>query len=139
MQGAISLLRSPTGLGKGELNRKVNAFPVSRFRFTWIDLAVTSLLANQPVASESGHARDRCLRAVVTPQVNLSFSFLSRVPRHLNYSFSDWLTILCLAVFTLFTDLITNSNCLQIQTVTPGLTSYYFYCEVNLNLRCNVI
>ena len=34
------------------------------------------LLANQPVASEF-------LRAAVTPQFNLSFSFVSRVSKHL--------------------------------------------------------
>ena len=56
-----------------------------RFEFTWIDLAATSLLANQPVASESGRARDQCLPAAMTPQVNLSFSFVSRVPRHVIY------------------------------------------------------
>ena len=42
---------------KGQLLRLITTtrfFPVSRFEFTWIDLAVTSLLANQPVASESG-------------------------------------------------------------------------------------
>ena len=46
------------------------------FEFTWIDLALNSLLANQPVASEF-------LRAAVTPQFNLSFSFVSRVSKHL--------------------------------------------------------
>ena len=40
---------------------------VSRFEFARIDLAVTSLLANQPVASESEHAHDQCQRAAVTP------------------------------------------------------------------------
>ena len=79
-------------------------------------------LANQPVASEPERARNQCLRAAVTPQVNLSFSFVSHVFRHLiyfiaEYSFSEWLTVFCLAVFTLFTDLISNSNCLQTQTV----------------------
>ena len=51
----------------------LTALSVSRFEFTWIDLAVTSLLANQPIASESKRARDRCQRTAVTPQVNLSF------------------------------------------------------------------
>ena len=41
--------------------------PVSRFEFTWIDLALNWLLANQPVASEF-------LRAAVTPLFNVSFS-----------------------------------------------------------------
>ena len=50
--------------------------PVSRFEFTWIDLALNSLLANQPVASEF-------LRAAVTPQFNVSFSLVSRVSKHL--------------------------------------------------------
>ena len=67
--------------------------PVSRSEFTWIDLAVTSLLANWPFASESGHARDQCLRAAVTPQVNLSFSFVSRVPRHLIYIIAIYIDI----------------------------------------------
>ena len=57
--------------------------PVSRFEFTWIDLAVTSLLANQPVASESVRARDQWELAAMTPRVNLSFSFVSRVSKHL--------------------------------------------------------
>ena len=106
--------------------------PVSQFKFTWIDLALTSLLANQPVASESGLARDQCLRAVVTPQVNLSFSIFIEHCRQLTvsivvspYSFSDWLTVFCLAVLNIvFTGQITNSNCLQTQTVTPGSNSF---------------
>ena len=53
--------------------------PVSRFERS--DLAITSLLANQPVASESECARDHCQSAAVTLQVNLSFSFLSHVSR----------------------------------------------------------
>ncbi len=57
--------------------------PVSRFEFTLIDLAVTSLLANQPVASESVRARDQWELAAMTPRVNLSFSFVSRVSKHL--------------------------------------------------------
>ena len=44
---------------------------------------MTSLLANQPVASQSERALDQCLHAAVTPQVNLSFSFESRVSKHL--------------------------------------------------------
>ena len=50
----------------------------------WIELAVapvTSLLTNQPVASESERARDQCH---VTPPVNLCLSFLSLVSRHFN-------------------------------------------------------
>ena len=34
--------------------------PVSRFEFERIDLAITSLLGNQLVASESEHTRDQC-------------------------------------------------------------------------------
>ena len=41
--------------------------PLSRFEFDRIDLAITSLWANQPVASESERARDQCQRAAVTP------------------------------------------------------------------------
>ena len=52
---------------------------VSRLKFEWIDLAITSLLANQPVASESVRADYPSQCAAVTPPVNLSFSFLSRV------------------------------------------------------------
>ena len=43
---------------------------------TLIDLALNSVLANQPVASEF-------LRAAVTPQFNVSFSVVSRVSKHL--------------------------------------------------------
>ena len=32
---------------------------MSRFEFTWIELAVTSVMSNEPVASESGRARDQ--------------------------------------------------------------------------------
>ena len=53
--------------------------PVSRFEFEQIGLAITSLLANQPAASESQRARDQCQIAAVTHPVNLSFSFPSRV------------------------------------------------------------
>ena len=42
-------------------------FPVSRFEFERIDLAMTSLLANQPVASESERAWDQCQSEAVTP------------------------------------------------------------------------
>ena len=58
---------------------------VSRFEIERIDLAITSLLANQPVASESERARDQCQSAAVTPAVNASFSFLPRVSRHIIY------------------------------------------------------
>ena len=53
-------------------------FQVSRIEFEQIDLAITSLLANHPVASESEHARDQCQSSAVTPPVNLSFSSPSR-------------------------------------------------------------
>ena len=59
-----------------EAIQQCSLISVSRFEFTWIDLALNSLLANQPVASEF-------LRAAVTPQFNLSFSFVSRVSKHL--------------------------------------------------------
>ena len=48
-------------------------FSVSQFEFDLIDLAITSLLANQPVAYESECARDRCQSAAVTPSYNLIF------------------------------------------------------------------
>ena len=56
---------------------------VTRSQFARIDLVVTSVLANRPVASESERARDQCESAVVTPPVNLSLSFLSRISRHI--------------------------------------------------------
>ena len=46
-----------------------------------IDLAITSLLANQPVASE----RAQCQPVPVTPSVNLTCSFPSHVSRHYIY------------------------------------------------------
>ena len=46
---------------------------MSRFQFERIDLAIASLLANQPVASESEHAHDQCQSAAATLRVNLSF------------------------------------------------------------------
>ena len=49
-------------------------------------MSVISLLANQHVASESGRARDQCQSKALTLPVNLSFSFLPRVSRHLYYS-----------------------------------------------------
>ena len=51
-----------------------------------IELAITSvssLLGNQLVASGSQRARDHGQRAVVTPRVKLSFSFLSPFSIHL--------------------------------------------------------
>ena len=60
---------------------------VSRFEFERIDLAITSLLANQPVASESERARDQCQSAPVTPPVNPSFLFLSHVSGHFFFFF----------------------------------------------------
>ena len=55
---------------------------VSRFEFERIDLAITSLMANQPVASEQEHTRDQCKSAAVNPPANLSFLFLSLVSKH---------------------------------------------------------
>ena len=81
---------------------------MSWFEFERIDLAITSILANQLVASESERARDHCQ----SDAYGQSEFFVQ--------SFSDWLTILCLAVFRLITDVITNSNYLQTQTVSPG-------------------
>ena len=55
-------------------------------RFEGIDLAITSLLANQLERAhdqESERAYDQSQSGAVTPPVNLSFSFLSRVSRHL--------------------------------------------------------
>ena len=51
---------------------------VSRFEFERIDLAITSLRANQPIASELECAVSKCSRDP-PPPVNLSFSPLSRV------------------------------------------------------------
>ena len=57
---------------------------MSRFEFEQIDLAVTSPLANQPVASESERSRDQCQSVAVTGRGGQAdFSFLSRVSRHL--------------------------------------------------------
>ena len=67
----------------GSKNNYCFQMPVTRFEFTWIDLALTSLLANQPVASDSECARDQLQCAAVTAQVNLSFSFVSWVIKHL--------------------------------------------------------
>ena len=53
------------------------------FEFERIDLAITSLLINQPVASESERTRDQCQTTAVTHSAHLSFSFLSRVFTHL--------------------------------------------------------
>ena len=59
--------------------------PVSRnFEFERIDLAITLVLANQPVTSESECARDQCQSAALTLPVNPSFLFLSRASRHFN-------------------------------------------------------
>ena len=55
--------------------------PVSRFER--IKLAITSPLANQPVASESDLARAQHQSAAVISPVNLSCSFLCRFSRHL--------------------------------------------------------
>ena len=59
--------------------------PVSRFE--WIDLAITSLLSHEPVASEL--ARDQCQSAAVTPPVKQSFSFLSHVSTLIDFS-NSW-------------------------------------------------
>ena len=51
---------------------------VSRVEFERINLAVTSLEVNQPVALESKCTRDQYQSAAMTPPVNLSFcSFLA--------------------------------------------------------------
>ena len=43
---------------------------MKRCEFDRIDPAITSPLANQPVASESERARDQRQRAALTPQVS---------------------------------------------------------------------
>ena len=75
---------------------------MSRFRFERIYLAI---VVNQPVASESERALDRCRSADVTPPVNM-LQIVSIV-------------VSTLAVFRLFTGRITNSARLQTQPVTP--------------------
>ena len=60
--------------------------PVSRIEFAAdraLITSVSSLLANQLVASKSQRARDHGQSTVVTPRGNLSFSFLSHFSRHL--------------------------------------------------------
>ena len=44
---------------------------------------VNDLATDQSAASNWERARDQCQSAAVIPPVNLSFSFLSRVSRHL--------------------------------------------------------
>ena len=61
----------------------MNKYRLSRFEFERVANAITSLMANQPVASESVRARDQCQSAVVTPSANLSFSFPSGAYTHL--------------------------------------------------------
>ena len=78
---------------------------VSLSEFTRIDLAITSLLANQPSASESEGARDVCHRAAVTPPVNQIF---------LSSCFFIHLTVSICKL-----NRFANSNILQTQTVTP--------------------
>ena len=45
-------------------------------RFEWIDLAITSMLANQPVASESERARDQCIMAGTRVRVKFSLGVM---------------------------------------------------------------
>ena len=45
-------------------------------------LQLVSVLATDQSAGRIGVARDQCQSAAVTPRVNLSFSFQSRVSRH---------------------------------------------------------
>ena len=49
---------------------------MSRFEFERIDLAMTSLLDNQPVALESEPANDQCQNASVTTWINLTVSIV---------------------------------------------------------------
>ena len=85
-------------------------FLVSRFGFEHIDLAITSQLANQPVASESERAGDQCQSAVVTRPVNLSFSLLSRVSRHLIETPSSKYFVSVIAVFRLVDNLLSSRS-----------------------------
>ena len=87
-------------------------FLVSRFGFEQIDLAITSQLANQPVASESESERagDQCQSAVVTRPVNLSRSLLSRVSRHLIETPSSKYFVSVIAVFRLVDNLLSSRS-----------------------------
>ena len=56
--------------------------PVSRFQFTWIDLALNSRLANQPsYRSRDVRARDQWQRTPMTPRVGPESEFFVRVSR----------------------------------------------------------
>ena len=95
-----------------------------------IDIAITSvtpLLANRSVQSETERGRDQCQSVAMTRPVNLRYSFLYRVARHLTVG----IVVSAIAVFRLVDHLIPsrlqivywhfilNSNRLQNQTVTP--------------------
>ena len=83
---------------------------MSRFEFTWIDLALTSPLANQPVASDSERALDQWQCAAVTPQVNVSFSFVSHVSKHLaEFTAIESYYSVWLAVFRLVHTILSSS------------------------------
>ena len=76
-------------------SKKLDIVPLSWFEFTWIDHAVTSPPANQPVAPESERARDQWQCAAVTPQFKVFCSCLK--------------TFNLLIYRVLFTDPFTNS------------------------------
>ena len=62
-----------------------------------LSLPLNRVCTGQSSDSERAHDQWQC--AAVTPQVNLTFSFVSCISKHF-IPFSDWLTIFCLAVFT---------------------------------------
>ena len=85
-----------------------------------IDLAITSLLPNQPAASEAEHARDQCQSAAVSPPANLSFRPCLASPNILftllwqrtNSQYSCISPVSAIAVFRLVDNIV--PSCLQI-------------------------
>ena len=63
---------------------KINEKRIENNSIGLISISCRLLMPFESYTPESERARDQCQSVAVTPQVNLSFSFLSRVSTHLN-------------------------------------------------------
>ena len=121
----------------------MSQFELDQIDLEQIDLAITSPLANQPVASysECAFMHYQCRSAAMTPQVNLNFVFQSRVSRYLIDFFATetvGIVVSAISIFRMVDNLM--PSCLQ--NVHRYWTMYHAISVLashTLQRYCNVI
>ena len=107
---------------------QAEAYRCHKLSLQLIELAITSV-SQSARESESQHARDHGQNAVVTPQDNLSFSFLSRFSTHFKIDFISryrqlavWIVVSATAVFRLVDNLFVSIFSFFFRLFTVTLT-----------------